>query len=106
MIVRTKNDILNKLSLLKKKYIVEGITILALFGSYAKNEQNSDSDIDILYDVNNDFIEKYQGFKAVSKILDIQNELSELFHAKIDFTSLTGLSKSIRDDIEGKAIYV
>ena len=91
---------------LKVKYKDDGFNLLALFGSYSTNTQNDNSDIDILYDVDNNFLEKYKGFKSVSKVLEIQNELSAFFHKKVDLTSPSGLSDSIRDDIATRAIYV
>lgn len=48
-----KNEILNKLRivkpLLQQKY---GVNALALFGSYSRNEQSENSDIDIMVDFN------------------------------------------------------
>ncbi len=50
----TKEDILKKLTavkpLLREKYMLEEI---ALFGSYARDEQNEKSDIDIMVKLNN-----------------------------------------------------
>ncbi len=101
-----QKDILKQLLIFKDRYKDDGFNIVALFGSYANNKQNTSSDIDILYDVNEIFLKKYKGFKAVSKTLEIENELSSFFHKKIDFTSLSGVSKSIKDEIVKKAIYV
>jgi len=98
--------ILSILKELKTKYKDDGFNLLALFGSYSTNTQNDNSDIDILYDVDNNFLEKYKGFKSVSKVLEIQNELSTLFHKKVDLTSPSGLSDNIRNDITTRAIYV
>ena len=79
---------------------------IALFGSYATNSQNNSSDIDLLYEVDNSFLEKYKGFKSVSKVLQIQEELSSLFHTKVDLTSPSGLNQRIKEEIISKAIYV
>jgi len=46
-----KNDIVVKLKELKPKYEQEGLILIGLFGSYAKDNQNSFSDIDIAYKV-------------------------------------------------------
>jgi len=98
--------VIDTLKNLKPKYQQDGFNIIALFGSYATNSQNNSSDIDLLYDVDNFFLEKYKGFRSVSKVLEIQDELSALFHAKIDFTSPCGLNEKIKSEIVSKAIYV
>ena len=106
MSVLVKSEILEKLKELKAVYNQEGFIIEGLFGSYSSGEANEDSDIDILYDVETIFLEKYKGFVSVSKILDIQNELSSIFHKKVELTSSSGLSKRIQENILAKTIYV
>ncbi len=44
-----KEEILNKLKEIKPLYEKEGLEILGVFGSYAKDTQNEFSDIDIAY---------------------------------------------------------
>ena len=64
----TKDDILNKLKdvkpILEEKYY---LAELALFGSYARNEQTEDSDIDLMISTNGgtfrDFSNLYQQIK-------------------------------------------
>lgn len=84
-----KEDILNKLKELKPIYQSEGIEIIGLFGSYADNNQNEYSDIDIAYNLNyNKFSEKYvDGFSKILRIDDIRNELQSVFKTKVDFVS-------------------
>ncbi|MBP7783666.1 MAG: nucleotidyltransferase domain-containing protein [Aliarcobacter sp.] len=98
--------VIDKLKSVKSKYQQDGFNIIALFGSYATNSQNNSSDIDLLYEVDNSFLEKYKGFKSVSKVLQIQEELSSLFHTKVDLTSPSGLNQRIKEEIISKAIYV
>jgi len=76
-----------------------GVSRIGIFGSFARAEQTSESDIDILYDYhyenNND-----NGLNNTFVFLDLlENELSELTgNRKIDFTSYHGL---IESDNEG-----
>ena len=98
--------VIDKLKSVKSKYQQDGFNIIALFGSFATNSQNNSSDIDLLYEVDNSFLEKYKGFKSVSKVLQIQEELSSLFHTKVDLTSPSGLNQRIKEEIISKAIYV
>ena len=63
-----KNEILNKLKELKPIYQNEGLEILGVFGSYAKETNTKYSDIDIAYKLDYDkFSKKYIG--GFSKIL-------------------------------------
>jgi len=98
--------VIDVLKNIKPKYQEDGFNIIALFGSYATNSQADSSDIDLLYDADNSFLEKYKGFRSVSKVLEIQGELSALFHTKIDLTSPSGLNEKIKNEIVSKAIYV
>jgi hypothetical protein len=64
-----------------------------IFGSVAKNEQNEDSDIDILVDL--DYSQKI-GLLFVQMKLDLEN----LLQKKIDLVSSNGLSPFIKPQIE------
>ena len=101
-----KKLVIDKLKQIKSKYKKEGFNIIALFGSHATDSQNESSDIDLLYEVDDSFLENNRGFKSASKILQIQEELSQIFHTKVDLTSPSGLSKRVRDDILSKAVHV
>lgn len=94
-----KEEILSKLKELKPMYEKEGIIIVGLFGSYAKNRQTQYSDIDIAYKLDYDkFSQKYKdGFSKLLRIDDIKNELYEIFKIKVDFVSDN--NKSILKDI-------
>ncbi len=52
-------NLLKKLKELKAKYQPEGFEIVGLFGSFARNQETSDSDIDLLYRISEKFVEKY-----------------------------------------------
>ena len=57
-------ELLNKIKIEKEKLLQDGFKIIGVFGSYAKNTQTKDSDIDLLYDIEPTFIQKYSGFEA------------------------------------------
>ena len=82
-----KIDILNQLKKLKPIYEKEGLILLGLFGSYAKNTQTKFSDIDIAYKLDYDkFSKKYiGGFSKLLRIDDIKKELQDIFKKPIDF---------------------
>ncbi|MBC8236879.1 MAG: nucleotidyltransferase domain-containing protein [Helicobacteraceae bacterium] len=94
-----KNEILSKLKELKPKYEKEGLIILGLFGSYAKNTPTKFSDIDVVYKLDYDkFSLKYKGgFAKLLRIEDIKKELQAIFKTQIDLVPDT--NKSILQDL-------
>ena len=82
-----KIEILSKLKELKPIYEKDGLILLGVFGSYARDTQNSFSDIDIAYKLDYDkFSQKYKdGFSKILRIDDIKEELQQTFKTKVDF---------------------
>jgi len=82
-----KDEILDQLQKLKPIYEKEGLILLGLFGSYAKNTQTKFSDIDIVYKLDYDkFSQKYiGGFSKLLRIDDIKKELQNTFKKQVDF---------------------
>ena len=94
-----QNEILNQLQKLKPIYEKEGLILLGLFGSYAKNTQTKFSDIDIAYKLDYDkFSKKYiGGFAKLLRIDDIKKELQDIFKKHIDF--IPDSNKAIMKDL-------
>jgi predicted nucleotidyltransferase len=92
-------EILNQLQKLKPIYEKEGLILLGLFGSYAKNTQTKYSDIDIAYKLDYDkFSQKYiGGFSKLLRIDDIKKELQDIFKKPIDF--VPNSNKDIMKDL-------
>jgi len=72
-----------------------------LFGSAARNEQNRESDVDILVDLD------YEKGADFFTFLDMQEQLTTLLGITVDLVSSNGLSPHIkpRIDQEKKLIY-
>ena len=81
------DEILNRLQKLKPVYEKEGLILLGLFGSYAKDSQCKYSDIDIAYKLDYDkFSQKYiGGFAKLLRIDNIKKELQNIFKRQVDF---------------------
>jgi len=81
-----KNEIVSKLKEIKPLYAQEGLILLGLFGSYAKDKQTKFSDIDIAYKLEYDkFSSKYKGgFAKLLRIDDVKKELQSIFKKPID----------------------
>lgn len=82
-----KNELQEKFSVSK----------LGVFGSYARNEQNENSDIDILIE-----LEKPIGWKFFT----LNDFLSKKLGKKIDLTTENGLRKELREEIMRSVIYI
>jgi len=86
-----KNDITKKLDELKpvlqNKYNVKRIGV---FGSYARDEQREESDIDLLVEFN-----KPVGLKFVSLKLFLEKALNK----KVDLVTKNALRKEMKEDI-------
>ena len=83
----TKEDINRVLFLnreILKKYRVKSIS---LFGSYVRNEQKEESDIDFLVD--------FQEGATLFDFVELQDSLSELLAKNVNIVSRRGLSKYI-----------
>ena len=90
----TQKELLHKLSELKPKLRQEGFEILGIFGSYARGEQTSGSDVDILYTLNEPkrFTKVNGGFGAFSKIRQTKEYLQDQLGAKVDFVDRSSLA--------------
>ena len=78
---------------LERKYRVKRIGV---FGSYARNEQNAGSDVDIL-------VEFYEpiGWEFV----DLKEELENILGMPVDLVTVKGLKKRLRDKILKEVVY-
>ncbi len=100
----TKDDILEYLKTLKPTLKKEGIDKLGLFGSFAKDSASFDSDIDILLNTTDLFLQNYPAFKAISRLEDIKKDISNHFGGiKVDIADLAGLDSA---SIPKEVIYV
>jgi hypothetical protein len=73
------------------------IKSLAIFGSYSKNEQNKESDLDIIVEFNG---------KIGIRFIDLANELEDLVGFKIDLVSKNGIKEKYFKSISSDLIYV
>lgn len=93
----SKEEIKSRLISLFKRY---GIKRAAIFGSYARNTQKSDSDIDLLVYFSD---EK----KSLLDLIGLEQEIEETLHIKADVVTENSLSPLIREKVlkEREVIY-
>lgn len=95
----TKNEIINYLQEHKadfaKKY---QISSLALFGSYARDENRDDSDVDIAIETK---------LTSYFSLYDFKEELEEQFHTKVDVVRIRNkMNEALKRRIVKDGIYV
>ena len=89
-----------KLTLSKNKpylfteYPIESI---AIFGSYARKEQNEESDLDLMVE--------FKG-KIGIRFIDLANEIEDLIGFKVDLVSRKGIKDKYYQSISSDLIYV
>lgn len=81
-----------KLDEIKKKAVPvlkkAGVTRAAIFGSVARGEETKKSDIDILVDLPNTM--------SLFKVLDLEFELGEILHRKVDLVDYEGIKPRLK----------
>lgn len=98
MSVETTQNIANKLSKLKVRLKERyPISSMALFGSYARNEQTDTSDVDIMVE--------FDG-KIGIKFIDLANDLEKALGLKVDLVSKKGIKEQYLNTILSDLIYV
>lgn len=85
----TKNDILKILKEKKESLARHGVKEIGLFGSYSKDLQNADSDIDLL-------VHFHEAQETFDNLMSVNDILEDVFrNCKIEIVTKNGLSKHI-----------
>jgi predicted nucleotidyltransferase len=87
------------LILLNKNRLMDryGLSSIGIFGSYARNEQREDSDLDLLVEFSE---------PIGLEFIDLADELERLLHIKVDLVSRSGVSSRYLPYIEKELLYV
>ena len=100
------NEILNKIKSLKNDYEKEGFIILGVFGSYVRGEETQESDIDILYEMTNEFYQRYPGWDVIPVIESIEKKCAMELGKKVDLANKNALNEIGRKYILPEVLYV
>mgnify|MGYP001572962222 CR=1 FL=1 len=88
-----REQILKKITQRLKK---EGARRVVMFGSYARHEEKSQSDIDIIV--------QFSRPKGLLDMARIERELSEEVRTKVDLLTEKSISPLIREQIRGEEV--
>jgi predicted nucleotidyltransferase len=101
-----KTDILDFLKTLKPELASQGIISLGLFGSIAKNTNNENSDIDIVYETTDTFVNRHKGWSAFTYLnIHLRDKIADKFNTNVDMFDLNSTSM-IKDKVKREALYV
>lgn len=99
-------DLIKKIQILKEKYYSEGFVILGIFGSYARGDFGSDSDIDILYELSEEFYNRYPGFEIFMAIDEIEKNIRHELDHNVDLANRNALTEIGNKYILPEVVYV
>ncbi len=77
-----------------------GATALYIFGSYARNENRTGSDLDVFVD--NDPAERF----SLLDLIKIERMVAEHLKAPVEMTTRNSLNPGLRERIEAEAVRV
>lgn len=74
------------------------VVAIGIFGSYARNEQTSESDVDILID--------YDQAPSLIRLIELRDDLSDRLGMKVDIITVNGLREEIKHNVLSDVIYL
>ena len=95
----TKKEIIYSLQGKREEILQLGVKRLGIFGSVVRNEQNPNSDIDII-------VEFFPGKKSFHNFMQLAFLLEDTFQKKIDLVTPESISKYIYPHIQKEIEYV
>ena len=97
--ILNKGYILAQISAHREQLKAMGAEKLGLFGSYARNQQTADSDIDFI-------IEFQKGKKTYNNFIEIAYFLEDIFQNEVDLLTLQSLTPLFLNVIQADITYV
>lgn len=77
-----------------------GVKIIGIFGSFARGEETKESDVDILYEIE-------EGKKlSLFSYLKLVKQIEEMFHKKVDLVRADAVKRRVGEYIKKDLIYV
>jgi len=94
----SKEKIIEALKADREKVKSFGVKMLALFGSVARGEADSDSDVDILVE--------FEGSTTYDRYINLKFHLEELLERKVDLVTKKSLKPRVKSAIEAELLNV
>ena len=97
--IKDKDQILMMIQNNQKNIGAFGVSRIGLFGSFVRNEQNEESDIDLI-------VQFEQGEKSYMKFINLSDYLEKLLDKRVDLLTEKALNPYMKSRIEKEAVYV
>ena len=97
-----RENILSYLKEIKSELFRDGIVSVALFGSFARDEQSVYSDIDIAIQKESDYLRKRTASTYLNEVEKIKTMIEQKFHRNSDVFDLdsdSSMKKNIKKDL-------
>lgn len=95
--METRSEVFDLLENQRESLRQFGVKELGIFGSFARNEQTPESDVDVLVDLKRETFRDFMGLLSF---------LEKLFGRKVDLVMKDSIKPIIRDRILKETIYV
>lgn len=99
-------ELLEKIRKKKIELEPEGFILIGYFGSYARREETSSSDLDILFRVTDKFLNENSGLSFFGRYESIKKELESTLEIKVELADMDALGKTGRKYILPEVINV
>ena len=100
-----KEEIVTFLKDIKDTFAKEGVLIVGLFGSFAKNSENIYSDIDIAIKKDKTILQKDYAYRYFEILSNLKKEIKQTFSKNVDILDIDSKSEFL-DSIKNEMIYV
>ncbi len=98
--------LIEKIRQQKVSLLQEGFEIIGVFGSFARGEEDTRSDLDLLYDIRPEFLKHHKGFEAFARINAIRKQLQKALGRQIDLATIDHPGKTFRQYALKDVVYV
>lgn len=88
------DEILNLIRKKKKELEPEGFILIGYFGSYARKEEKPGSDLDILFRITDQFINKHKGLMFFGKYDSIRSDLEQTLNMRVELADIDALGET------------
>jgi predicted nucleotidyltransferase len=94
-----RDEIISKLKAAESELRTHGVLHAALFGSVARGEERSDSDIDIMVDLDPQIV------RGMFKYAGVKNLIADMFDVPVDVVDRESMKPNVRPKATADAIY-
>lgn len=99
-------QLMSILRIARRHFEDEGFIILGMFGSRARGDYDTDSDVDVLYHLEERFYSRYPGWEAAARLEDIRVDLQLQTGLNVDIANADTLHDVGKKYILPETVYV